>query len=109
MAKKKEQVGVTKVIFRKFKDGEVIALFPYEILYNYECSSYVHIGQHSGADYKHVIRNTKPATKKEYNELFNEIKSVYHNTKFKVIKHIDTKTYFKAVYEFDKHLKEINK
>ena len=50
----------TKVIFRTFKNKEVIALFPYEKHNNIECLSYMEIGQHGGANYSHVISITKP-------------------------------------------------
>ena len=69
----------TIVIFRKFNDGEIIALFPFEEWSNGCCVSYMHIGQHSGADYNHVITTTKPATKSEYKDLFNELKRVGYN------------------------------
>ena len=41
---------IIKVIFRKFKDGEIIALFP-GLKWNNagDICSYMHIGQHGGA------------------------------------------------------------
>lgn len=41
---------MTKVIFRKFRDGSVIALFP-NIPWdnNGNIASYMHVGQHGGA------------------------------------------------------------
>ena len=40
-----------KVIFRKDKEGNIIAFFP-ELRVNYgNIASYMHIGQHSEADY----------------------------------------------------------
>lgn len=57
-----------KVVFRKWKDtGDVIALFP-ELpsdIYGWFCDSYEHVGQHSGADYHGVIRQTVPAAPHE--------------------------------------------
>lgn len=68
----------TKVIFRKFKDGSIIAMFP-EIPANlYEfgvCMSYQHVGQHSGASIR-LIDITKLAKPKEYNDLKNELENV---------------------------------
>ena len=76
MSKKKKQVETTKVIFRKYKDGEVIALMPEEKWSDGCVTSYAHIGQHSGADYNKVMRDTKPATADEYASLYNELKQV---------------------------------
>ena len=69
---------MTRVIFRKFKeDNEIIALFPDEIANEHnECWSYMHIGQHSPADYNGVIRCTKPAAEDEYAPLLEELKYV---------------------------------
>lgn len=66
---------MTPVIFRKFSNGTVIAIFPdvLESCINLTCSCYLHIGQHSGADYSWVVSITKPAKKEEYNDLFNEL------------------------------------
>jgi len=73
---------MTKVVFRKFKqDGDIIALFSEEIWsrQGYTIASYMHVGQHSGADYDHVVRITTPATESEYANLLNELKSVGYN------------------------------
>lgn len=65
----------TKVEFRIYPtENEVIALFPNEIVNSSEyCASYMHIGQHSPADYIGVIAHTKPATKEQYTALYNEL------------------------------------
>lgn len=66
-----------KVIFRKFLNGEIIALFPEEINYhNNMVGSYMHIGQHGDADYKGIITDTQPATNGEYNDLLRELESI---------------------------------
>ena len=72
-----------KTIFRKFKNGKIIALFP-EIQGNrYEVLSYMSLGQHAGADYSGVIKVTKPATPEEYAPLLQELKAIgYTNIKF---------------------------
>ena len=52
---------MTKVVFRKFKDGEVIAVFP-EVSWNYvHLMSYQHVGQH-GDCVPWIASFTKPAT-----------------------------------------------
>lgn len=68
----------TKVIFRKWKDGEVIAIFPqvasdYD---SYHCMSYMHIGQHSACNPSGVIQATKRASKTEYEPLERELASI---------------------------------
>lgn len=71
----------TNVVFRKFKDtNEIIALFP-TITYkrNYKVQSYMHVGQHSEADYYHCVKESKPCTEYEYKELFNELTSIGYN------------------------------
>lgn len=65
-----------KVIFRKDKEGNIIAFFP-EIEVNYgNIMSYMHIGQHGEADYL-FCKETKKADESEYNSLLNELKSIY--------------------------------
>lgn len=70
-----------KVVFRIFRDGQVIALFPEESdKRTGETMSYMHIGQHGGADYHGVIQQTKPATESQYLPLLNELMSIgYYN------------------------------
>jgi hypothetical protein len=67
----------TKVIFRKFKNGDIIALFPEEVgvLHSYCCTCYEHVGQHGSADYTHIVHMTKLAVPEEYANLKNELES----------------------------------
>lgn len=81
---------MTKVVFRKFADGEIIALFPEEIFAGYLVTSYLHFGQHGEADYNAMIRLTKPATEKEYAELYKELRNIGYDD-LKVIKRKPTK------------------
>ncbi len=66
------------VIFRKYSDGAIIALFP--DLYCDDahrfCESYMHVGQHSGASYIDVVAMTKRATPAEYQELKEELERI---------------------------------
>lgn len=65
----------TIVVFRKYKDGDILALFPYEkadVAGRY-CMCYAHIGQHSDADYFLCIRATTPAIPEEYADLKKEL------------------------------------
>ena len=59
----------TKVIFRKWPDGDILALFPDIQEHSYFCSSYQHIGQHCSAEYGGCISSTVPATQDEYRDL----------------------------------------
>lgn len=70
---------VTRVIFRTFENGEVIALFPELDEGSGLCASYVHVGQHGAANYSYVIRKTIPATPRKYRELLAELKSIGYN------------------------------
>ena len=68
---------MTIVVFRteRRKDGETIALFP-TIPADVDgslCQSYQHTGQHSAANYWHVINHTRPATPAENGELMAEL------------------------------------
>ena len=81
-----EEQPITKVIFR-FWDGEVIALFPEDpsdVQNWYNCSSYMHIGQHSGADSQHIINSSRPATPEEYASLKKELESYPYNYRFEI-------------------------
>jgi len=68
----------TRVIFRVFADGEVIALFPHIKENNGMIGSYMHVGQHSPAD-PAIVNDTKPATPEQYGELFAELQSIGYN------------------------------
>ncbi len=77
----KKDIFKTKVIFRKFKDGEIIAIFP-EIMWSDDppyLSSYLHVGQHGACDYGHLRNLTKPAKPKEYADLMAELESIGYN------------------------------
>lgn len=71
---------MTKVVFRVYDNGEVVALFPQvQADPNGNCTSYVHNGQHGAATYSHVIKTTKPATEEQYTPLLEELKSLGYN------------------------------
>ena len=65
-----------KVIFRKDKEGNVIAFLP-ELRVNHgNIASYMHIGQHSEASLQYYWETVK-ATEEEYKPLLKELKSIY--------------------------------
>jgi len=67
------------VVFRKYRNGDIIALFPFMNEGLNMCNSYMHIGQHGSADYNLVVSGTKPASKEEYADLFEELKQIGYN------------------------------
>lgn len=71
------------VVFRKWKDGNVIALFP-ELpadLSGNHCDAYEHVGQHGGADYHGVIQQTKPCSVDDAADLINELGTIGYELK----------------------------
>jgi len=70
----------TTVIFRKFKEGDIIAFFPYETE-RYITPSYMHIGQHGDSDYSELINRTKLAHPNEYENLKKELEDIGYNLK----------------------------
>lgn len=68
----------TLVVFRRWKNGDVIALFPYlpGAPDATTCQSYEHIGQHGAATPHLVIAATRPAKESEYADLKKELHSI---------------------------------
>lgn len=65
---------MTKVVFKKFSDGEVIAFFPQEpgTIDPATMMSYMHVGQHSSA-HEDVAAELEAATPLEYADLQREL------------------------------------
>ncbi len=79
---------VTIVQFRKFKDGQVIAIFP-ELegsSIDYSCLSYMHVGQHDSCDPIGLKDTTKPASEAEYANLKRELED--NGYRLRVVKRI---------------------
>lgn len=71
----------TKVVFRKFPEGDVIALFPdYPYSPQGGIWSYQHIGQHGEAS-PSLIEEFQPASPEEYADLLEELQSIGYNLK----------------------------
>lgn len=69
----------TRVIFRKFPDGDTIALFPSipgDMNPGVTCLSYQHVGQHGAACVNLTSDYTTPATPEEYAPLLAELRSL---------------------------------
>ena len=72
----------TPVIFRKWHNGDIIALFPAMPGTNDPCTcgSYEHVGQHGAAFPDTVITVTTPAKPQEYAELLSELRAIGYDT-----------------------------
>lgn len=71
----------TKVIFRKFEDGGIIAIFPEhagDSNPSRTCGCYEHIGQHSAITLD-FAKFTKPASPAEYKDLHAELVGIGYN------------------------------
>lgn len=77
----------TKVIFRIYPDGDVVALFPEEASDSadwYNCTCYIHMGGHTGGDPMWIIENTRPTTPAEYASLKRELENYPYTYRLKV-------------------------
>jgi len=73
-----ESTPVTAVVYRRWNNGDIIALFP-ELPSDYQgwyCDSYEHIGQHGGADYYAVIQATRPVSVEDAAPLARELERI---------------------------------
>jgi len=87
----------TDVIFRKWK-GEIIALLPHEVCdRSGSVTSYMHVGQHSGANYSHIVRNSTLATEEEYSDLKKEMEHIGYN-----IRIVKKQQYGRYIKDFNK-------
>ena len=67
---------MVKVVFKKWGNDTIMAVFPFEKWSYYELTSYEHIGQHSGCHWQ-VPYTLKNATPTEYADLLKEIEGIY--------------------------------
>lgn len=78
---------MTKIVFRKWKNGDVIALFPDDAdRYDHTVTSYMHVGQHGAADYAYVIYKTQPAQPDEYRSLLSELLNIGYGD-LRIVRH----------------------
>lgn len=75
----------TLVILREYPDGDILALFPENEFAPLRCESYMHIGQHGGANYQGCISATKPASLEDENVqlLISELEGIGYNLKIR--------------------------
>lgn len=79
-------------VFREYPNGEIVALFPEEIMDRRgNCVAYTHVGQHYAAHPHLVCLATIPA--KDYSELYQELLEVGYTMDIrpKVTKDMNTK------------------
>ena len=83
----KERPELTKVIFRKYADGEVIAVMPltFDDVAGYKYICYQHVGQHGSCCHS-IIGATYPAKPEDYASLQKELESEPYNYRFQIIK-----------------------
>jgi hypothetical protein len=73
---------ITKVVFRKYRDGDIIALFPElpgDMNWANTCLSYMTVGQHGAANYAGVMNDTTSCSAKEAIALRQELEGVGYN------------------------------
>jgi len=91
----------TDVMFRRYKDGQIIALMPNEVSdLHGNVTSYMHVGQHSGADYGGVLMCTRPANELESADLKAELEGLGYNVK--VVKKQNRTKYLASLKEVRK-------
>lgn len=68
----------TRVIFMKFHNDEVIAIFPYIVgdMNPGTCQSYMHFGQHGACDPHGIVHGTSPCLPDEYADLKKELEQI---------------------------------
>lgn len=97
------------VIFRKEKSGDfkgvITAYFPHEVETSRgEIMCYSHIGQHSCCDYQYCVKKSVLATKEEYSDLYNELKSLGYE--LNVIKKQNYVKYLTSLFKISKIKKD---
>ena len=91
-----------KIVFRKMKEGDIIALFPFETQWDREIArgvvqSYMHVGQHGMADISHILDSSVPASSEEYKDLYDELTKCYYDRQLEVINNYNVKKYIQVV------------
>lgn len=87
----KQDKHFTRVAFRKFEDGSVIAIMPDDIWLdgrnNTLLTSYMHVGKHGGCSHE-LLTELDIAVRKEYKDLWRELESLGYKLRlYKEIKH----------------------
>lgn len=90
----------TVVMFRKFREGDIIALFPYLPGTNDPgtCESYMHMGQHAPAS-ANLSAETRAASPTEYAALKRELESAPCHYRLRVCSRMPNDAYSKRAAE----------
>lgn len=102
----KQDEAETPVLFRKWSDGDVVALFPTipgTVNDPGSCSSYQHVGQHGAAALCGLIANTKPASEADYTDLKKELESAPYGYRLKVYAHNQRRFTIERLRELRRH------
>jgi hypothetical protein len=87
------------VMFRKEKDGEIIAIFPHTLENTKgDVLGYSRNGQHTQVDYQYVLASTTPIKEGEEEELKEELTSIGYE--LTVIKKRSISLYREALMRF---------
>lgn len=102
----KKDTYTTDVVFRvdttKDFKGTVFALMPHECCDRKgHVPTYQHIGQHSAADYRFCIAQSRPAKPSEFKELLNEME-VGHGYNLKIVLKQNYAKWLKSYHEANK-------
>lgn len=91
----KKDAHQTEILFRKDKEGIILAIFPHEVAdFKGNVTTYEHVGQHSAGNYRHCMDISKPATELESKSLKDELDSIGYN--IKIVKRQNSKKYLEA-------------
>lgn len=82
-----EEHETVDVVFRVWEGGVVIALMPGQPAdtEGRYCTSYEHVGQHGGADYRGVLQRSRPARPEEYADLLAELTTAPYDYRFRIV------------------------
>jgi len=90
----------TEVIFRTDKEGETIAVLPYEIADTQgNCTCFCKSEGHSACAWEYVLKDTKPT--QHYNDLMNLMIANGYN--LEVIRRREYDKYLEAYYRMKRH------
>ncbi len=97
-----KDTNITDIVFRvdtsKDFKGTIFALFPHDVFdHRGNVTTYQHVGQHSGGDYKACIGFSKLATAEESADLKRELEGYGYN--INVVKKQNYKKFLKSYNE----------
>ncbi len=96
---------ITDVMFRfdtsKDFKGTIFAILPHDCCdFKGNVTYYQHVGQHSGGNYNHMIKTSRPATTTEAISLKAEMESIGYN--FKIVRRQNRTKYMQSYVDAKK-------